>query len=96
MIWELETTIDGVHWSRERFKSIADYRGEPYAISIGVFIVSFYTSRSSAERARETLDNQMYIIGHLARLFGYGPVVIRVRNVVNNIEVTSEDYYADN
>lgn len=89
---ELETTRDGVNWQWEQLNTLAEYHGEPYALTLGSVVISFYSSLSAANKARDSLDNQMYLVGHIARLFGFGPVVTQVRRIVTNVEITTEDY----
>ena len=80
--------LDGNEWRWGAFRSFADYNDEPYALIVAkVFVLSFYLSLKEAERARESTDQQLDIIGHVARFFGYAPIVYQVRRLENNLTI---------
>lgn len=83
----LEYSSDGIRWAEKTWITAAKYNGERYALFLGNLVLSFYWNRTEADDARDSIDQQLYILGHLARLFGFGPGVVHIRHINKNIEV---------
>lgn len=79
---------DGEQWRWKVFVTFSQHNLEDYCLCIGKnFIISFYSTYSDAHLAKDNTDTQLYLVGCVAKFFGVGPTIHRIRPIKTDIEI---------